>query len=168
MRRLARILINARTVLSLLLCLAMAALWVRSYRDGDRVIWNGNGRCLWVAFSRGQCMAGGGFTIADPSIRHDRLPSPTYLDEMWPLMASEPWQCGDFIIDAHEWPQWYKATAPAWALASLTTLLPGIAVIRRSRRFRRPKGFCVVCGYDLRATPERCPECGRAATPQGS
>ena len=40
-------------------------------------------------------------------------------------------------------------------------LLPSLWLLRRvRRRRRRRRGLCPACGYDVRASPGRCPECG--------
>jgi hypothetical protein len=46
--------------------------------------------------------------------------------------------------------------------AVLPTAWLARAAVRRWRRGRYAPGLCRRCGYDLRATPERCPECGAA------
>jgi hypothetical protein len=50
---------------------------------------------------------------------------------------------------------------PAWFAAALFATLPAFRLYRRIRRRRRHEhGHSTSCGYDLRATPGRCPECG--------
>jgi hypothetical protein len=54
---------------------------------------------------------------------------------------------------------------PLWTIAAAAGVLPGIWIGRRIRAQLRPgAGFCAACGYDLRASPQRCPECGTFAT----
>lgn len=63
--------------------------------------------------------------------------------------------------------QRFEARAPGWAVILTTAVLPALWSFHRLTR-RRPHGLCPACGYDLRATPGRCPECGTAAPTQSS
>jgi hypothetical protein len=57
------------------------------------------------------------------------------------------------FTEVHVSPEWPLLIS--LALASLCVIL-GL----RGRRGPRDRRKCLKCGYDLRATPQRCPECG--------
>ena len=55
------------------------------------------------------------------------------------------------------WTVFFLLQLPAW-------LLVGLWLWRRQEKAKRRRDtrLCRRCGYDLRATPGRCPECGAA------
>lgn len=59
----------------------------------------------------------------------------------------------------------WEVVFPLW-LIPVAVLIPVVMAgifmaLRRRRRVRR--GLCPACGYDLRASPGKCPECGAAS-----
>jgi len=51
-----------------------------------------------------------------------------------------------------------------WPMLVFAAVLPAFKIYSlmqaRRIRIRQTKGLCVACGFDLRATRDRCPECG--------
>jgi hypothetical protein len=88
----------------------------------------------------------------------------------WELFLCSP-ASPDFRISAagfsfatwDRFPDWRNAAlrVPLWLIASVSGAWPvlGLATMIRRRR-AYGEGRCTACGYDLRATPQRCPECG--------
>jgi hypothetical protein len=188
-RRLAKL----PTILSLLLLLATAVLWVRGYRVADEVAWRrGPYTCsvrsclggVQVERSRDGLFGRSGYSRApvQPDTRYWDIDGdgiadgPMYgLDHFpWP---QQTWECCGFaaargqeitfgLRSGPEDPEEGRYTVvivPCWFIAVAAGVLPIGAFsghLRRARR--RSRGLCPACGYDLRATPGRCPECGEA------
>jgi hypothetical protein len=77
----------------------------------------------------------------------------------------------DFSQTAQIHEMWHRVldvemiTVAHWKAVVGTALLPLLTLGRFLRRTaldrsRNRLGLCPTCGYDLRATPDHCPECG--------
>ena len=173
-----RRLLNLLTALSLLLCVAVVVLWVRSHHVQDSVLKSiGDQRVYCLSAYRGTLL----FKRNDLSYseialnyRKARWHSDPVIPELGDRdlgdgMDSIIWRKAGWLgfgIGQEEYFEGviHAAVVPLWFIAMSCFLLPAaraLAAVRRRVRHRR--GACPACGYDLRATPGRCPECGAAS-----
>ena len=168
MKRLARHLFTLASAASLLLCVAVCVLWARSYHRSSGVAWTASdgdpaAHALFTASS-----GAGGMSISFE--RYDLTGEPP--GWMWTCSELPPYgewyfplQTERFgfgaVLESDEGGAAYGLLVPHWFVATLTAVSPAAwlwAHVRRRRRIVR--GLCPACGYDLRASPARCPECG--------
>ena len=149
-----RRLVTFAAALSMLLCVATVALWVRSYWKLDSLYYvqDDEAETISVLASRGQIKAWllKGAMLGAGWLSHESEPSRPY-----------SWGSGFLGFGYENLSHVRVVDVPHWFLALLFAVPPTLtlrAAIRSRRRHRA--GFCPTCGYDLRATPQRCPECG--------
>ena len=170
-RSMKRRLFTILSVLSLVLCLACLLMWVRSgFANDDLQRNHGDGRSTAVFSQNGNLTVQSQHESQDGQEggsvswlwRFSSSPGPL-LRASWAWEWNWPvFQSGTLFMSSSSTVTTIQfVVLPYWLLTLSTAALPGFWVWRRWKAGRRLKtGLCRICGYDLRATPDRCPECG--------
>ena len=168
-RRVARHLFTIMSAMSLLLCVAFIFMWLRSYRHEDRI-----GHWWTDDHSKNVRILGSRDGLVYLRSETDTFPAgmfspvapigPVYLSDLQVASPSQRWFEGfEFYHETRSIEGRIRAHVPYWFLAILTLPLPALRGLSYRRYRRRCRNnLCHTCGYDLRASPERCPECGTA------
>ena len=166
-----RRLLDLLATVSLLLCVAVGVLWLRGRSAGDVVSYTAAGRRFELASMAGVlALTTGDAAAGRPAVGFEYRGQRSQIILFHMLLKSQddPLPLVDRMGFGHfGGPMSRTVMAPHWAVALPLSVLPLWWVLRaparRRRRLRAGSGLCPGCGYDLRATPERCPECGRSA-----
>jgi hypothetical protein len=161
-----RRLLGVLAVVSLVLCGITLVAWVRSYWNYDELASpERNGRSYQIASERGEVQ----FSVV-------RSLTPT-TDLGWAFTTAHlsqatgsPWgqrpvygfRTGRMSLVVNGVPSadgWFIVVSD-WLLVLITAVLPALWIRQLWAHLPRYRvGLCPACGYDLRATPGRCPEC---------
>ena len=158
-----RRLLNLLTAVSVLLSVAVVVLWAWSY--GTWRVGVGKGRVVAVIVEGSD-----GEAYLQRRMTHEWTAAMTW--EELETHATSSLAFAGFELRRGVWSAAVPFTllaVPLWPLLVATLALPAarLGLARRARR-RAAKGLCARCGYDLRGTAGRCPECGAGASVTGS
>jgi hypothetical protein len=168
---------------SLLLCAAALVLWGRSYVSSDLVELHRRGDSGGRPYDdiRGVSSTRGSIGAGYVRIDHPGVPGFTGGWKYSAAPGAMPWPTRFEGLGFSYWNTTLPATPKrglAWIvgievphalIAALLAVAPAVSARRawlaRRRRRRIAGGLCVACGYDVRASAGRCPECGAVTEP---
>jgi hypothetical protein len=158
--------LNFAAATSVLLLFATVTLWVRSYSVVDTISHEQmgvvGGRDVNISALKGDFLMSLSYNALSSGIHGWEWSHHPTDDELTP---GEVVPTRGFAGFGHmDWGNGSVMFAiPIWWLVAVSLVVPARwldTFLRTSSRHRRH--LCPACGYDLRATPERCPECGTA------
>lgn len=183
----ARAIFDALAIISLLLCVASCAAWPLSHWHGGSVGYThsdppGERAADWAYYAvanRG-CIVITHFRdeFVDPVViasqGRDRYSSHWFAELRRAGVAATPGSTPPTLFGLgwerrlNTYPYGtnrnWRLSLPFAFIALMTFALPAARLTayrrKRLRRQAEREGRCLNCGYDLRATPDRCPECG--------
>jgi hypothetical protein len=155
-----RLLFKVLAGVSLVMFIATVGLWMDSYHHG--VGFEGKSPNRFLLF--GTIYGGFQYLRIDEDITSDYSTPGWFCSNPYPPIVVRTY--GGFGIDNFGNFRCLAVDIPAYPAAVLFGIFPGLKLHRRvrqqpqARRSREQR--CPACRYDLRATPQRCPECGTA------
>jgi hypothetical protein len=159
--------------------LLLVAAWANSYRRHEVVGWGSDRRALSVAVTRGslalrnlrlEASGNNAVRLHTPGWYHNSSRPAPMTRAFYARDCDIYWSLGPFSFlhggrSAGMPTSWrvsgYELIVPLWFVAVVAAAV--FALLFRLTRPRPTPGLCATCGYDLRASPDRCPECGAVA-----
>jgi len=151
-------------VLCAIVAIAAGLLHWSSHRSSRVGHWYGDKSWVGVYCSRGQIVIGIGREKIDSVIKHDYYKRPVRARSQ-DVEFDDSFHGGQFLGIGY-----YQSNSPKagyvltpiwliWGVMAIPLIVVSCKCLKRTRR--QSGNLCLNCGYDLRESSGRCPECGR-------